>query len=80
MKSKRRSLLDEGDELLAKEKEFPRIAFGSLWAEKVDWRKIPEVVDDEDPDDEELEKTPEDVIRMLGFDPKELSDEEEEEK
>lgn len=30
-----------------------------------------------DPDDVELEKTPEDVIRLLGFDPKEFSEEEE---
>lgn len=28
----------------------------------------------EDPDDEELENTPQDVINILGFDPKEIGD------
>lgn len=27
-----------------------------------------------DPDDEELEQTPEDVIQILGFDPKEIDE------
>jgi len=30
--------------------------------------------EDDDPDDEELEQTPEYVVRILGFDPKELND------
>lgn len=33
-----------------------------------DWRK--EGGDETDSDDEELDKTPEDVIALLGFDPK----------
>ncbi len=32
----------------------------------VAWKKV----DDFDPDDEELEETPKDVVAMLGFDPK----------
>jgi hypothetical protein len=34
-----------------------------------DWRKTKDVAD---ADDEELEETPEDVLMILGFDPKEL--------
>ena len=30
-----------------------------------------EKIDTEDCDDEEMEKTPEDVVNILGFDPKE---------
>jgi hypothetical protein len=33
-----------------------------------DWRK--ETMDETDPDDEELDETPADVIAILGFDPK----------
>lgn len=33
--------------------------------------ELPELEDDND-DDEELEKTPQDVIDLLGFDPKEF--------
>lgn len=36
-----------------------------------EWRGT-EAEDESDPDDEELENTPEDVIAILGFDPKEL--------
>lgn len=36
-----------------------------------DWRDH----DEPDPDDEELEETPEDVVMMLGFDPKDMDDE-----
>ncbi len=39
-----------------------------------DWRERPE---DADADDEELEETPEDVLAVLGFDPKEIEEEEE---
>ena len=35
-----------------------------------DWRDRPEEFD---PDDEELYETPEDIVTMLGFDPKEFS-------
>ncbi len=33
-----------------------------------------EIEDDEDPDDEELDETPADVVMLLGFDPKEFSE------
>ena len=33
----------------------------------IDWRKEKET--DFDPDDEELKKTPRDVVKILGFDP-----------
>ncbi len=36
------------------------------------WR----TVDDEDPDDEELEVTPPGVVMMLGFDPKDMDEDE----
>jgi hypothetical protein len=37
----------------------------------IDWRKYADL--DPDPDDEELDKTPPDVVELLGFDPKEFS-------
>jgi len=40
--------------------------------ESVDWRDID--IDDSEDDDEELDKTPEDVIEALGFDPKEITE------
>jgi hypothetical protein len=46
--------------------DFPVAHFGSIGA-TVDWRNVP--FDDTD-DDVELEQTPQDVIDMLGFDPK----------
>ena len=48
--------------------DFNVVVAGS---EPVDWRKFPTPYD---PDDEELESASEDVVRMLGFDPKELDD------
>jgi len=48
--------------------DFNVVVAGS---EPVDWRKMPTPFD---PDDEELDETPEDVVRMLGFDPKEMGD------
>jgi hypothetical protein len=51
--------------------EMPDVHFGKVGGSGVDWRKI----DDPDPDDEELEVTPANVIAMLGFDPKEFSEE-----
>ena len=45
------------------------VHFGEVDKALPDWRKLP---DEEDPDDELLEKTPEDVIRILGFDPLDL--------
>ncbi len=49
------------------------IYFGSVEKPLVDWRKFLEE-GDEDPDDELLEETPEDVIMMLGFDPLEFEE------
>ena len=37
--------------------------------DKIDWRKE---TDEIDPDDEQLDETPEDVITILGFDPIDL--------
>jgi len=37
------------------------------------WRSMKEIAEDIDPDDEELEQTSDDVIAILGFDPKEFS-------
>ena len=51
------------------------VHFGEVDKALPDWRKLP---DEEDPDDELLEKTPEDVIKILGFDPLEFEDEENE--
>ena len=45
--------------------DLPKAYFGSPKATPVIWREEP----DHDPDDEELPETPEDVVKMLGFDP-----------
>lgn len=45
------------------------VHFGEVNGEIPDWR---DSEDTEDADDEELDKTPKDVIAMLGFDPKDL--------
>ena len=37
-----------------------------------DWRET--LADEVDPDDEELDETPADVVMMLGFDPKDMDD------
>ena len=50
---------------------FGDIWFGNKFANNVDWRQFE---DDEDPDDELLVKTPDDVLGMLGFDPRELDE------
>ena len=47
---------------------FPMAHFGSADNETKDWRQI----DLGDDNDEELPKTPQDVIEMLGFDPSEI--------
>jgi len=49
------------------------VHFGGVDAPLPDWRKADTDADD-DPDDEELDETPADVLMILGFDPKELSD------
>lgn len=46
------------------------VHFGEAGNPLPDWREAS--IEDVDPDDEELEDTPPDVIAMLGFDPKEL--------
>lgn len=49
--------------------ELPTVHYGRVGRKaKVDWR---EFEDAEDPDDEPLEKTPDYVIAVLGFDPQE---------
>ena len=47
--------------------DLPDVRFGDVDASKTDWRKVS--VDSPD-DDAELERTPPDVVKMLGFDPK----------
>lgn len=48
------------------------IHFGDVNKDIDNWRKDSSLGDSEvDPDDEELPETPEDVIAILGFDPKE---------
>jgi hypothetical protein len=58
--------------------EMQRVHFGSVDKPPANWREDPEVTEDEDPDDELLDETPEDVVEMLGFDPLELEDGKEE--
>jgi len=48
------------------------VHFGDAKSAPIDWRAGLHSVVDEDPDDEELPETPEDVTAILGFDPKEL--------
>lgn len=49
---------------------MPDVFFGSPDKPLIDWR---EVEDDSDPDDDEWSVTPEDVVEVLGFDPKVMS-------
>jgi len=44
---------------------IPTAHFGAAAKDTVDWRKET----DEDPDDTELDETPSDIVKMLGFDP-----------
>ena len=46
----------------------------SAYFGKVKEAKVDKSFTIEDPDDEELEVTPQDVINVLGFDPKEFSE------
>lgn len=48
------------------------VHFGSVDNESPDWRADEDLANEVDPDDEELDETPEDVIAILGFDPKDL--------
>ena len=56
---------------MLRDNELPDIWFGEVGERGIDWRTLPDEVD---PDDEEMEQTPQDVIDLLGFDPKELED------
>lgn len=48
---------------------IPNVHFGDVKENKTDWRKE----NDNTPDsDEELDQTPEDIVDLLGFDPKEI--------
>jgi hypothetical protein len=48
--------------------DLPDVHFGDVTDEpNENWKDL----DEADPDDEELEQTPQSVIDMLGFDPKE---------
>lgn len=53
---------------------IPNVYFGKEDAAKHDWRKDTDfnASKEMEDNDEELETTPQDVIDMLGFDPKEL--------
>lgn len=48
------------------------VYFGGVDDNLIDWRNMP---DAPDPDDGELLETPEDIVRILGFDPKEFDKE-----
>ncbi len=52
--------------------DLPDVHFGSPGQQPINWRAL----DDEDVDDEELEQTPEGVLMMLGFDPKDAEPDE----
>jgi len=49
------------------------VHFGPVSNKKINWRDV--LTADEPDDDEELDVTPDDVIGLLGFDPKEFSEE-----
>jgi len=51
---------------------FDNIHFGKVGASKPDWRRYR---NDEPDDDEELEQTPKDLVKLLGFDPNDENDE-----
>jgi hypothetical protein len=55
---------------------LPEVHFGEINDKPIDWRKA-NLKDTED-DDELLDETPDDVIDLLGFDPREFLDDEEE--
>ncbi len=54
--------------------ELPEAKFGDAESKDVDWRASKDL-DNKKDDDEELAKTPEDVVAMLGFDPLEMKQE-----
>ena len=59
---------------MATENDFPQVHFGRVDTTPVDWRQSRPDADDLDADDDVLEKTPEYIVRMLGFDPREWLD------
>jgi hypothetical protein len=61
-------LVYDGEEVMA-DLDFD-VHFGVVDNKKVDWRSV--LTKDEPDDDEELAFTPEDVVGLLGFDPKDL--------
>lgn len=52
--------------------KFPDARFGNADVPLPNWRKAK--IEDGPDDDEELPETPEDVVKMLGFDPKHYKD------
>ena len=52
--------------------KLPIVHFSAVQKSKVNWRKAKELEVDLD-DDEELSKTPTDVLLMLGFDPLDIA-------
>jgi len=52
---------------------LPDAFFGEIKRAIMDWRAEIEDNEDDEDDDEELDITPEDILMMLGFDPKELN-------
>jgi hypothetical protein len=53
--------------------ELPQVWFGAVGGAPVDWRLHQEPGDPDD-DDAGLPRTPPDVVRMLGFDPRRIDD------
>ena len=52
---------------------LPEVHVGSADSEAPDWRAQENVADSDGADDDaELAETPEDVVRLLGFDPADL--------
>lgn len=53
---------------------LPNITFGDSGDAAPDWRSDKALEDEVDPDDELLPETPPDVIDMLGFDPRDVDE------
>jgi hypothetical protein len=51
-------------------KNSSEVHFGSVNAPLPDWRQNDALLDEQDPDDQEMKETPPDVVSILGFDPK----------
>ena len=48
------------------------VHFGEVGGKLPNWQKNAKAVNEKDPDDEELDVTPTEVVAILGFDPKDL--------